>query len=128
MKKGIGIRISLACLLGLILLGATSCVYVSGCDGWNQSAKYERQVELSAPLAPGSAFAAETRDGSITLEGVESAECQLVATVRAWAKTEELAQELVVNRSKCHSPRQPVGSKWSSIHRRSFATPITAFR
>jgi len=94
MKKGIGVHISLACLLGLILFLASSCVYVSGCDGWSQSARYERQVELSAPLIPGSAFAAETRDGSITLEGVESAECRLVATIRAWAKTEEKAEEL----------------------------------
>jgi DUF4097 and DUF4098 domain-containing protein YvlB len=57
-------------------------------------AKYERQVELSAPLEPGSTFAAATRDGSITLEGVQSSECRLLATIQTRARTEEAAQQL----------------------------------
>lgn len=93
MKNGIGKRISLAFLLGLILLLASSCVYVSGC-GWDQMAKYERQVELSAPLEPGSTLSAATRDGSITLEGTQSTECRLLATIRTRAASEEKAQEL----------------------------------
>ncbi len=94
MKNGIYTRVPLACLLGLILFLASSCVYVSGCGDWGQMAKYERQMELSAPLEPGSTFAAETRDGSITLEGTQSTECKLIATIRARASTEEKAQEL----------------------------------
>jgi len=94
MKNGIYTHISLACLLGLILFLASSCVYVSGCDNWDPMAKYERQVELSAPLEPGSTFSAETRDGSITLEGTPSTECKLIATIRARASTEEKAREL----------------------------------
>jgi Toastrack DUF4097 len=94
MKNGICTRLSLACLLGLILFLASSCVYVSGCGDWGQMAKYERQVELSAPLEMGSTFSAATRDGSITLEGIQSTECRLIATIRARASTEEKAQEL----------------------------------
>jgi len=92
--NGIYTRLSLACLLGLILLAASSCICVVGCGDWNAMAKYERQVDLSAPLEPGSSFSAETRDGSITLEGTQTAECSLVATIRTRAATVEEAAEL----------------------------------
>ncbi len=94
MKQGRIKHLSLAFLLGLILVMGTSCVYVSGCDGWGNRVKYERQEELSAPLAPGGSFSAETRDGSITLEGTQTAECRLMATIHVHAPTEERAQEL----------------------------------
>jgi len=94
MKNGIYAHISLACFLGLIVFLASSCIYVSGCGDWNLTAKYERQVELSAPLEPGSTFSAETRDGSITLEGTAEAECKLLATICVHASTEEKAREL----------------------------------
>ncbi len=87
-------RISLAFLLGLILVVGSSCVYVGGCDGWGNRVKYERQEELVAPLEPGGSFSAETRDGSITLEGTQTTECRLMATIRVHAATEEKAQEL----------------------------------
>jgi len=93
MKSGYGKRMSLAALLVLILFLASSCVYVSGCGSWGPMAKYERQVELSAPLEPGSTFSAVTRDGSITLEGTQSSECKLLATIQTHARTEEEAQE-----------------------------------
>jgi DUF4097 and DUF4098 domain-containing protein YvlB len=57
-------------------------------------AKYEKQVELSAPLEPGSSFSAETRDGSIRLEGAQTTECKLVATIKTRAATVEEAAEL----------------------------------
>jgi len=95
MKKGISTRVSLAFLLGLILFLASSCVYVHGCDGsWERLVKYERQVELTAPLAPGSSLSARTNDGSIRIEGVPTEECRLTATIVARATTEERAQEL----------------------------------
>ncbi len=95
MKKGVTSRISLACLLGLILFLASSCVYVHSCDGsWSRLVKYERQVELSADLGPGSSLSAQTGDGSIRIEGIESEECRLTATIAARATTEERAQEL----------------------------------
>lgn len=95
MKKGFTTRISLACLLALILFLASSCVYVHGCDGsWSRLVKYERQVELSAALAPGSSLSARTSDGSIRIEGAATDECRLTATIVARAETEERAQEL----------------------------------
>jgi hypothetical protein len=57
-------------------------------------AKYERTVDLSAPLPPGSTFVAQTHNGSITVNGGEANECRLKATVAAQAATEEEAQEL----------------------------------
>jgi len=94
MKKGIDARVALACLLGLVALSVSSCIYVSSDGGWDRMAKYEREVELSAPLEAGSTFTAETRDGSITLEGTSAAECRLLATIRTHALTEERAREL----------------------------------
>jgi hypothetical protein len=61
-------------MLTLTLLGCTSCIYVEGCD---VTAKYQKEVPLSAPLEPGSSFAADTGDGSITLEGTQTSECRL---------------------------------------------------
>jgi len=104
MKKGISTHVSLAFLLGLILFLASSCVYVHGCDGsWERLVKYERQVELSAPLAPGSSLSARTNDGSIRIEGVPTEECRLTATSVARAPTAarapDLAEQLAVRRA-----------------------------
>lgn len=90
MNKGVCAKASLVCLLGLLLTTA-SCVYVSGCG---PQARYEKQVSLSAPLEPGQSFSAETRDGSITIEGVETTECSVLATIRTHAGTVERAEEL----------------------------------
>jgi len=56
--------------------------------------KYERTVELSAPLPAGSTFAAKTHNGSITIHGADVAECMLTATIVTRAGTDEEAQEL----------------------------------
>ncbi len=93
MNKGMCVRASLVCMLAVMLFMGTSCVYVNGCCGsW---AKAERQVDLSASLAPGSSFSAQTGDGSITLEGTQTGRCQLIATIRTHASTEEGAEELL---------------------------------
>ncbi|MFZ2148273.1 MAG: hypothetical protein WAV28_13735 [Sedimentisphaerales bacterium] len=57
-------------------------------------AKYERTVQLSAPLSPGSSFAAQTHNGSITIAGADVTDCNLTATITAQAMTEEDAKEL----------------------------------
>jgi len=57
-------------------------------------AKYERTVQLSAPLSPGSGFAAQTHNGSITITGADVTDCNLTATITAWAITEEDAKKL----------------------------------
>jgi len=65
---------------------------VGGC--YLPIAKYERTVELSSPLAEGSLFAAETHNGSITVNGAGVTDCSLTATIVARAVTEEEAQKL----------------------------------
>jgi len=84
-------RVSSGCLLCLLSL-------LAGC-GFNMAshdmqAKYERTVQLSAALARGSLFAAETYDGFITINGADVGDCNLTATIFARASTEENARKL----------------------------------
>jgi len=58
------------------------------------TAKYERTVQLSAPLQEGSLFVAQTHNGSITVNGADVVECNLTATITARAVTGEDAQRL----------------------------------
>jgi DUF4097 and DUF4098 domain-containing protein YvlB len=57
-------------------------------------AKYQRTVQLSAPLSPGSGFEAQTHNGSIKIAGSEITDCNLTATITARAATEEDARKL----------------------------------
>jgi len=84
--------VAFAGFLVLVLLACTSCIVINAGD-WN-GARYEKEVELSAPLAAGSSFAAETRDGAIKVQGVETGECRVLAKIVAHARTEDRAQEL----------------------------------
>ena len=77
-------RISTGCLL-------CAAMFFAGC---NMGAKYQRTVRLSTPLSPGSTFAAQTHNGSITTGGADVADCSMVATITARAATEEEAMEL----------------------------------
>ena len=63
---------------------------------WEKSkrAKYERTVQLTSPMSPGSTFAAQTHNGSITIKGDKVTDCNLVATIVTQAPTEEEAKEL----------------------------------
>jgi len=83
-------KVSLGCLLCLIMFSA-GCINIGSCA---MQAKYERTVQLSAPLSPGSAFEARTHNGSITINGADVAECNMTATIVARAGTDEEAQEL----------------------------------
>ncbi|MFC1794532.1 DUF4097 domain-containing protein [Planctomycetota bacterium] len=83
-------KASLGCLLCLVMFMA-GCISISGCL---MQAKYERTVQLSAPLSPGSAFEAQTHNGSITIKGADVADCNMTATIVARAATDEEAQEL----------------------------------
>lgn len=91
MTKGLLTRALLSSVLVLTLFCCTSCIYIESCD---TMARCEKEVPLSAPLEPGSSFRAETGDGSIALEGTETSECTLMATIVAHARTEEDAEEL----------------------------------
>lgn len=77
-----------------LTLGVVVCslLCVSGCV--IPSAKYRTTVQLSAPLSPGSSFAAETHNGSITVNGTNADGCSLTATITGRASTEEAAKDL----------------------------------
>ena len=92
MKNGLLTKVSLACLLCLLMLLAGGCINI-GCCCW-QRAKYERTVRLSAPLLAGGLFAAQTHNGSITINGADVTDCNVVATIKARAASEEDAQKL----------------------------------
>lgn len=90
MKNWHMIKVSLGCLLCLFVLLAGCCINLS----CTMLGKYERTDELSAPLSPGSTFAAQTHNGSITIHGADVAECSVTATIVTRARTDEEAQEL----------------------------------
>ena len=83
-------KIMLSSMLCLAILLAGCCINF-GCV---MLGKYERTVQLSAPLSPGSTFDAKTHNGSITIHGADVAECSLTATIVTRAATDEEAQEL----------------------------------
>jgi len=91
MKTTYFTKASLLCLLTLLMFFTGCCIYIGSCPAL---AKYERQVQLSAPLPPGSAFSAQTHNGSITIEGADVADCNLTATIIARAVTEADAKKL----------------------------------
>ena len=90
MKKGNFSKTSISFLLCL-LIAAAGCFYTEGCI---PTEKYERIVQLSAPLSPGGSFEARTHNGYINITGADVTECALTATVIARAMTEEDAKKL----------------------------------
>jgi hypothetical protein len=82
-KNQVALIVSIAVCL---LLGISSCEI--------PSAKYEITVHMSAPLAAGSSFSAQTHNGAVTLEGREETGCNLTAIITGRASTEEKAKKL----------------------------------
>ena len=91
MENGFLKKVSLGSLLCLLIVAAGCCFNIGSCA---MRAKYERTVQLSAPLSPGSSFAAQTHNGSITITGADVTDCNLTATITARAITEEDAKKL----------------------------------
>ena len=89
MKNSSLAKILLSCLLCSLIV-VSAC-----CFSCFPSAKYEKTVRLSQPLAPGSVFAVQTHNGSITVNGTETADCNITATIVAWARSEKEAQRIV---------------------------------
>ena len=83
-------KVSLGCLLCLVMF-LTGCINIGSCA---MQAKYQRTVQLSAPLSPSSAFEAQTHNGSIKINGADVADCNMTATIVTRAATDEEAQEL----------------------------------
>lgn len=90
MRAGYFTKLCLSCFLWLSVALA-GCVSMTGCV---PMAKYERTVQLSAPLDAGTLFAAETHNGSITTAGNDTDQCSLTAKIIARANSEEDAKKL----------------------------------
>jgi hypothetical protein len=73
-------------------------IFLTGCtlnmSNRTMKSKYERTVQLSADLSPGSNFTARNNNGSIRIDGTEIANCNLTATIFTRAATKEEAKEL----------------------------------
>lgn len=84
-----------AATTAFIIMGITAltggCIYRGFIGAQEQ---FERTVQLSEPLTPGSELAAQTSNGAITVTGTDTQACSLTATIRAHAKTEERARQL----------------------------------
>ena len=91
MEKAFLKKVSLISLLCLMIMLAGCCINIGSCA---MRAKYERTVQLSAPLSAGSGFEAHTHNGSIKIFGADVADCNLTATITARAITEEEAKDL----------------------------------
>ena len=81
----------LGSVLALPLLLTGCVINIGSCA---MTAQDEREVDLSAPLEPGLAFATKTHNGSITITGADTDQCSVHAVIVARAMTEEAAQEL----------------------------------
>ena len=57
-------------------------------------AKYERTVQLSKPMAAGTVFEANTKDGRINVTGDDIADCNVTATIVVRAHSEENARRI----------------------------------
>lgn len=71
---------------------------VAGCYiqiGNISQAKYQETVEKQSPLESGSTVVVGTSSGSITINGADVSECDVVAEITARAPTEAEAQEIV---------------------------------
>ena len=91
MEKALLKKLSLVSLLCLLATAVGSCINIGG---FGMQVKYERTVQLSSPLSPGSSFEANTHNGSIKIAGADITDCNLTATITARAKTEEDAKKL----------------------------------
>jgi hypothetical protein len=82
-------KILLICLLCMLTVTMGSCINI----GWTR-AEYARTDKLDAPLSLGSTFALENDVGSITIEGLDVANCDATAIITVKAPTEEEAKDL----------------------------------
>jgi len=92
MKRTLIIGLSLGCLLCLVIAVGGCCIRF-GCCGWPQ-VKFERVVQLSAPMSAGGTFAAKTHNGSITVTGADAADCNVTATITGRAISTEGAKKI----------------------------------
>jgi DUF4097 and DUF4098 domain-containing protein YvlB len=78
--------VSAFCVVIFLLFGAGGCEI--------PTAKFERTVELSAPLSAGHSFKAETHNGAITVDGREEEGCEVTAVITGRARDMETAKDI----------------------------------
>lgn len=78
--------VSSFCVVIFLLFGAGGCEI--------PTAKFERTVQLSAPLSAGHSFKAETHNGAITVDGREEEGCEVTAVITGRAKDVETAKDI----------------------------------
>jgi DUF4097 and DUF4098 domain-containing protein YvlB len=117
---------ALACLLPVTAFLSTSCLYIG--EHGDERVRFEKEVPLSAPLQPGSSFSAATPDGSITVHGLDTTECKVLAKVVTHARTqedaEELAQQIDVKLAPADGGLKVVIDKPPVIHNASFSVSL----
>lgn len=91
MKGKFSKSVFVVCVIGLVIVVAGRSFY--GCD-WSEAEKYEKTIELQAPLQVGSTLEAETELGSITVEGNDVVVCNVIAEICVHAPTEAEAAEI----------------------------------
>jgi len=79
--------------LPLFLFLSGCYIHIDGCS-YGHKQKFERTIQVSAPLKPGSAFQTKTHNGAITINGTDTTDCNITAKIIAKAPTLEEAQEL----------------------------------
>ncbi|MCJ7728861.1 MAG: DUF4097 domain-containing protein [Sedimentisphaerales bacterium] len=91
MKNGHSTKVLVVCLVSVVIAVA-GCCCVNICDVFK--AKYERTVQVSAPIAPRQALDVYTDVGSITVTGGDFTDCSVTAKITVKASTEEKARKL----------------------------------
>lgn len=93
MKKGTFTKCGVLVFLCSLLMGT----FLVGCGfnigGWGK-AKFKRTQNASAPLAPGLNVSVETNYGSITVNGADVSDCNVIAKITAQAPTQQEAQQI----------------------------------
>ncbi len=92
MKSNVFKRVLLSSLLFSLIAVSGCCIQVRGYSF--PLAKYERTVQLSKPMAAGSLFAANSKDGWITVNGSDIADCNVTATIIVRADSDENARRI----------------------------------
>jgi hypothetical protein len=93
MRKRLAKKISLCCLVCLLMVVAGCTINIGGCCG---NAKYERSEQLNASMSQITTLDVATNVGSITITGTEDTkDCNVTANITAKADTKEEAKKLV---------------------------------
>jgi hypothetical protein len=90
MKDGSVTKILRGCLLGFLVVLTGCCINI----GCGPRVKYERTVKLEAPLEAGSEFATQSHNGSVTINGCDVIDCNIIADIIARAGNEEDAKRI----------------------------------